>query len=496
MNWLEKHKPKTFDEINIQLDIKQKMEDWLILFRNRQTENNFLYLYGVPGSGKTTMANLLFKKYNYDIMEWNVIDLKQNKNLDEILEKVIKRKNINILIKQKKVYSAVILEECDCLMNSGKEVIYKITEAFKTLEDVVPIICTSNELEENIDIINNCNSTSSFKNSYNLYFGPLSKNDILITYHFIKNKEKWIIDKETENEILDYMFDKLDTDLRQWLIHLENIFLNKQFSLIEFQKYWNVFEKKNRHYTNYQIVEKLLNNEFSLQDIYNISTGDIDITIPMMAYINCNKDIDNVKDFLKQRMYISNCFTHYEIMRNFKNVENAFDIQENLSLHSNYYSLASVYYINNQSIVKNKDKQTLNIIFPSIIYNKKYTECTHRKMITTLMCKYYVSYEYIKNWSYSLYLLNFINKFDEFTMIEILNHFNDIFGNIIDIEDISEIFKCDFIRYINNDGLNSNEIKKRKKENILKNILQNLNITIVKSNIKKPRGRPPKNKLK
>ena len=218
MNWLNKYKPNHYDDIKIQLDIKYKMETWLNSFINRKTDYKFLYLYGSPGCGKTTMANLLLKKYNYDIIEWNVIDLKQNKNLDETIQKVIKRQNINILIKQKKVQSAIILEECDCLSNSGKELISNITNIFDTLEDIVPIICTSNELE---DIGKNNNKI----NSYNLFFQQLTKNDILSVYNYIKINENIIIDNYHEQILLDCIFDKCDTDLRQWLIHCENIVL-------------------------------------------------------------------------------------------------------------------------------------------------------------------------------------------------------------------------------------------------------------------------------
>jgi len=514
MNWLEKYRPKSFDEINIQLDIKKKMEEWLILFRNRQTTNNFLYLYGVPGSGKTTMANLLLKKYNYDILEWNVIDLKQSKNLDETLEKVIKRKNINVLIKQRKVYSAIILEECDCLANSGRELIYRITETFKNLEDLVPIICTSNELE---DIL-----PTNYKNCYNLYFSPLSKEDIIITYTHIKNIDKWKIDKETENKIIECLFDKLDTDLRQWLIHLENIIkLNKNdINFDKFIKYWETIDKKNKNYTNYEIVEKIYKNEFDIFDNKNymnvLIKSNMDMIVPMICYSNINIVENKIKyndinDFLLKKQYLSENYIQYETMRNYKYRETIYDIDENINKNGIYIAISTIcYFSKKQSKVKkvNKDNnKSIEITYPSIIYNKKYTECSHRKIINNLSYKYDLSYNYIKMWGYCLYnIYNIDNiEIDDYMIIELFSNYSDIFGNFIDIEDIYDIFKCDYLI----------SIKKNNRDYILKNIykklygytINNLNRNniykdkdidknIIYKDINKCRGRPSKNKLK
>lgn len=483
MNWLEKYKPTNFDDIEIQCDVKNKMEEWLLLFQQRKTSNQFMYLYGSPGCGKTTLANLLLKKYHYDILEWNVIDLKQNKNLDETIEKVIKRKNINILIKQKKVYSAVILEECDCLNSTGKDLISKITNLFSNLEDVVPIICTSNELEED----------NSMKNSYNLYFTPLTKDDINKTYQRIKKQEKWSIDEKDEELFLNCMFDKLDTDLRQWLIHLENIHyclntVNKKFDLEKFYNYWKSIEKKNKHYTDYQIVEKLYRREFTLQDIFLLSTGEVNEILPMMSYTNLlqyhsklditsNKFITN---FLNVRKTISEKYIDYEILRNYRK-----NFSEHIHIYSIIYSLGHILnlFFNRRCVyVENTE-----IEFPSIIYNKKYTECTHRKMINTYTNKYDINYEHLKFWSYYLYLLyyHYENCQNSQNDDNILKQYFEMFGYPIDNEDIHEIFKCDFLR---------EPIKKRKKDNIIQTITEKLSIKIIDKNIsnKKTRGRPKK----
>lgn len=525
MNWLNKYRPNHYDDIKIQLNIKKKMEEWLQLFINRNTDYKFLYLYGSPGCGKTTMANLLLSKYNYDILEWNVIDLKQNKNIDETINKVINRQNINILIKQKKVSSAIILEECDCLSNSGKEIISNLTKKFDNLEDIVPIICTSNELED-------YTKNSNIKNSYNLFFEQLTKKDIMNIYLHIKSNENIYIDNIIEDTLLKCLFDKLDTDLRQWLIHLENIvnlYYNNHSNqyiiekLDRFYNYWSCIEKKNKYYTNYEIVSSLYNQNLDNNDLINISNGEKNNILPMMCYTNLdniykyknksNDDFKNFNNYLAQRKRISKQFIYYE---KFKNYKNNF-LEDRIYIIAIIYILFSINYfikcVYNSKTLKsiaiiNKD----NIPFPSIIYNKKYTECTHRKMISYITMKYNVSYEFIKFLTYYMYML--YNNKDVIQSDKLLINFKEDI-KIIDINDIEDILKCDFLK----DDIQLSKYKHHKQSIILylkklfnNNIISNdtnnhLNINIVNNSIdnnrvtdnindticnKKKRGRPSK----
>ena len=110
-------------------------------------------------------------------------------------------------------------------------------------------------------------------------------------------------------------------------------------------------------------------------------------------------------------------------------------------------------------------------------------------------------------WGYCLYnIYNIDNiEIDDYMIIELFSNYSDIFGNFIDIEDIYDIFKCDYLI----------SIKKNNRDYILKNIykklygytINNLNRNniykdkdidknIIYKDINKCRGRPSKNKLK
>jgi hypothetical protein len=121
------------------------------------------------------------------------------------------------------------------------------------------------------------------------------------------------------------------------------------------------------------------------------------------------------------------------------------------------------------------------VSFPSNIYNKKYTECTHRKHINQMMYDYNISRIEINYWSFLLYLI-YLNL-DNNNIQQLIDFYSVMFKNNINNEEINEIFKCDYLRI---------DLKKRKKENILKTLYKTLNIDIKKNVEKKKRGRPKK----
>ncbi len=82
--------------------------DILFKLANKNTDILFLYLCGPSGTGKSTIARLFLEKYNYDVIEWNAIDLKQTKTIEEVFLKTLYKQNIQILVKEKNIFSAII----------------------------------------------------------------------------------------------------------------------------------------------------------------------------------------------------------------------------------------------------------------------------------------------------------------------------------------------------------------------------------------------------
>jgi hypothetical protein len=465
MKWLEKYMPTHWDDVTIHTDIKMEMDTWMSSLNSKKTDALFLYLCGASGTGKTTMARLFLQKYKYDIIEWNAIDLKQTKTIEEVFLKTLYKQNIQILVQEKNVLSGVILEECDCLQNVGKEIISKVTENIKNMEYRVPVICTSNELE-----------CDAIKNGKIIYFDRVPPKYIEeLTYRICQN-EKFHL----STCIVKFMLSKMDTDIRNWVIQLEYLynFLKSKKKLDNIQlediyKYFDSVQIKNNDMTLYNWTSKVFESQTKWSDILHMTDND-SIIFPMMVYSNVNYNCKN-KNFLESKLKLSQYYIMQEIFR--ENMKKC--CFEELYGYSTLFSLGSVYVLKN--IPSNGISCKSEITFPSNIYNKKYTECTHRKHINQIMYDYNITRIEINYWSFMLYLIYINLESDQIQ--QLIDFYIKMFNNNINNEEINEIFKCDYLR---------TDLKKRKKENILKTLYKTLNVDIKKNLEKKKRGRPKK----
>lgn len=465
MKWLDKYMPKNWDEITIHTKIKKEMENWMESIQQKKTDVLFLYLCGPAGTGKTTMARLFMQKYNYDIIEWNAIDLKMTKTIEDVFQKTLYKQNIQILVQEKVVMSGIILEECDCLQNVGKEIISKVTENIKNMDYRVPVICTSNELE--CDVI---------KNGKIIMFEKVSKKYIIELTSRICEDEQFYLDAT----IVDYMLLKMDSDIRNWIIQLEYIYYyfksKKKLHLIKIEdiyRYFDSVQLKNNDMTLYNWTSKVFHSTTDWNDILHMTDND-SIIFPMMVYSNINYNCNN-KDFLKSKLILSDYYIMQEMFR--ENMKKCcFD---ELYGYSTLFSLGSVYVLKNIPSYGISCKSEIS--FPSNIYNKKYTECTHRKHINQMMYDYNINRIEINYWSFMLFLI-YLN-IDTPELQKLVDFYINMFNNNINNEEINEVFKCDYLRQ---------DLKKRKKENILKTLYNVLKIDIKKNLEKKKRGRPKK----
>ena len=79
--WVEKYRPITLDEYVGNEVIKNKIEDY---FKQGSIQN--LLFYGVAGTGKTTLAKLITKNLNCDLLYLNASD---ERGIDTIREKIV-----------------------------------------------------------------------------------------------------------------------------------------------------------------------------------------------------------------------------------------------------------------------------------------------------------------------------------------------------------------------------------------------------------------------
>ena len=77
-----------------------------------------IYIYGDPGTGKTTFITNILKELNYDIIKYDAGDIRNKSIIDTITKHNMSDTNIMSLFNQKPQKIVIIMDEIDG-MNSG-----------------------------------------------------------------------------------------------------------------------------------------------------------------------------------------------------------------------------------------------------------------------------------------------------------------------------------------------------------------------------------------
>ena len=96
MNWSEKYRPKTINDLYLSYDNKTKIKKWISDFKEKKEKyTNCLILHGPPGIGKTSLANIILESNDFDIIEFNSSDIRNQKTLKDKIENI--NGNVNII---------------------------------------------------------------------------------------------------------------------------------------------------------------------------------------------------------------------------------------------------------------------------------------------------------------------------------------------------------------------------------------------------------------
>ena len=134
-NWVEKYRPKSFDEIVGQEEAIEMVKKYISNFPDKKKS---IVLNGLPGIGKTTIVHVLSNEIGHEIFELNASDLRNKSSMNLKLKPVIEQKP---LFKNNKI---ILVDEVDGISGTDRG---GVSELVSLIEDSkYPIICTANDV--------------------------------------------------------------------------------------------------------------------------------------------------------------------------------------------------------------------------------------------------------------------------------------------------------------------------------------------------------------
>ena len=234
-----------------------------ILINFELNKNNLLfkkgiYIYGDPGSGKTAFVTNILKEMDYDIIKYDAGDIRNKSIIDNITKHNMSDKNIMSLFNNKIKRIAIIMDEIDGMNNGDKggiNSLIKLIRPKKTkkqkLEEVTmnPIICIGNyHIDKKIkELMKVCNIIELKTPNMNQISGIIKT--LIPT-----------IEDNIKTKIINYV----QGDIRK-LNNIYSIYINKNDifnnSIIE-----NIFQLKSYNDDTKKITNKLINNNYSINE--------------------------------------------------------------------------------------------------------------------------------------------------------------------------------------------------------------------------------------
>ena len=325
------------EEIIDSFNKKTFIKDWLS-FKYKEKS---LAIYGLPGTGKTTIAEYILK-------DWVKVYIKSDfcrlsKNLEDYLNDTLYKKSITMMFNSK-IYKSLIIDDIYYIQINDKKLFKSIVNLSKEKFKNNPIIYILNNINKNIKtIINKC---YPFKISYTIDFLIM-----IVKKYFLTNSNK--------KDIFE-LVSKSNCNLHNIKVNIH--FYKDNFSNI------NIYDNINEELSDH--INSIIKMK-SIDDIYNNSYSDY-----MVIGMNL---LDSIPDFLKNNKELSKkekVNIIYEIYKNnsisdlIYKILNETNDWNSINHILTFNTLSTIYYIKKYNLFLNQIPYT-KYISKSIIFIHK-----------------------------------------------------------------------------------------------------------------------------
>jgi DNA polymerase III delta prime subunit len=268
-----------------------------------------IYIYGEPGTGKTTFVTNILKEMNYDIIKYDAGDIRNTTVIEDITKHNMSDKNIMSIFNKQVKKIVIIMDEIDG-MNGGDKgginTLIKLIRPKKTKkqkpEDLTinPIICIVNyRIDKKIkELMKVCNTVE--------LNAPTIEQINTIIKSILPN-----INENIQNKIVTY----IQGDLRK-LNNIYNIYKKNpdlfcgKSNIID-----NILHIKSYNDDTKKITHKIINNYYSINEHNNIMNETDRTSVGLLWHENIIDVIDKMDKSISIPFYINQldniCFSDY-----------------------------------------------------------------------------------------------------------------------------------------------------------------------------------------